>query len=173
MSVLDVVLLALCAGLAVLGIFQGLVRQLSSWTGLVLGHIVGAKYYEPARKALGISFEHSEIVAYLLLFLAAYLCVRLIGALAERLVRESTLSGTDRFAGALAGFAKGVLVSILLVIVLVVVLPRNPPLLANSRLAPRAIAAAEWGIRVFPDRIADSFREKIAPAPQPKKRSRK
>lgn len=184
MSFLDVVLVALCAGLAILGIFQGLVRQLSSWGGLIFGHLVGARYYEAAQKALGISFRHADVAAYLLLFLGVYLCARLIGALVERLVRGSTLSGTDRFAGALAGLAKGVVLSVLLVIVLVVILPRNPPLLESSRLAPRAVAVAGWGIRIFPDRFADAFREKTgpapgardpgpAPAPQPKKRSRK
>lgn len=185
MSFLDIALVALCAGLGILGIVQGLVRQLSSLAGLVLGHLLGVKYYEPARKALGISFEHSEIVAYLLLFVGAYLCVRMVGALAERLVRGSTLSGADRFAGLFAGLAKGAVFAILLVFMLVILLPRDAPLLRASTLAPRAVAAADWAARIFPDPIADAFREKMTPQgasgakgaspppAQPKKRSRK
>lgn len=186
MSFLDIVLVALCAGFGVLGLFQGLVRQLSSWAGLILGHLLGAKYYERAREALGISFEHSEIVAYLLLFVGAYVCVRLVGALAERLVRGSTLSGTDRFAGGLAGLAKGAVLAVFLVFVLVILLPRDAPVLRASTLAPRAVTVAGWGVRIFPKRIADSFLEKTSPAgaygeretgapppAPPKKRSRK
>jgi membrane protein required for colicin V production len=186
MSVLDIVLVALCAGLGILGVVQGLVRQLFSLGGLVLGHLLGAKYYGPAREALGISFEHSEIVAYLLLFVGAYLGVRLVGALVERLVRGSTLSGTDRFAGLLAGLAKGAVFAVLLVFVLVILLPRDAPLLRASRLAPRAVAAVEWAAPIFPDPIAEAFREKTSPQgaargkgsdspppAQPKNRSRK
>lgn len=186
MSFLDIVLVALCAGFGVLGLFQGLVRQLSSWAGLILGHLLGAKYYERAREALGISFEHSEIVAYLLLFVGAYVCVRMVGALAERLVRGSTLSGTDRFAGGLAGLAKGAVLAVFLVFVLVILLPRDAPVLRASTLAPRAVAAAERAARIFPEPIADAFRKKTAPKgtsggkgpaspppAQPKKRSRK
>lgn len=186
MSFLDIVLVVLCAGLGILGIVQGLVRQLFSLGGLVLGHLLGAKYYGPAREALGISFEHSEIVAYLLLFVGAYVCVRLVGALVERLVRGSTLSGTDRLGGLLAGLVKGAVLAVLLVFVLVILLPRDAPLLRSSTLAPRAIAAAEWAAPIFPDPIAEAFREKTAPQgasggkgsaspppAQPKKRSRK
>ena len=167
MNLLDILILALCVGLGIFGIFQGLVRQAFSWAGLILGHILGAKYFGAAQDLLGISFLHGDVVAYLLLFAMVYLCVRLLGVLVERLVRESKLSGTDRFAGALAGFVKGILLSILLVFMLVILLPKDASLVRRSKLAPQAITAAGWISNLFPDRIADAFREKIGQAAPP------
>jgi membrane protein required for colicin V production len=182
-NLLDIVIAVLCLGLAVYGIFQGIVRQLFSWGGLIGGHIAGVKFYGIAKEGLRLDFSHGDIVAYLLTFAAVYLAVRLVGLLVERWVRGSELSGTDRFAGMLAGFGKGVLLSVLLVFLLVILLPRDTPLLRESRLAPKAMVAARWMQQVFPERIRDSFREKIGdlsggkrekPAPlQPKNRSKK
>ena len=186
MNLLDIVIAVLCLGLAVHGIFQGMVRQLFSWGGLIAGHIAGVKFYAIAQERLRLDFSHGDVVAYLLTFLAVYLAVRLAGLLVERWVRGSALSGTDRIAGMLAGFGKGVLLTVLLVFMLVILLPRNASLLRESKLAPKAMVAARWMQKIFPERIRDSFREKIGdfaappggkmeePAPlQPKNRSRK
>lgn len=149
------------------GIVQGVVRQLFSWGGLILGHIAGVKYYEIAQRRLQLDFPHGEIVAYLLTFLAIYLAFRLVGLLIERWVRGSELSGTDRAAGMLAGFVKGVFLSILLVFVLVILLPRDTRLLRESTLAPRAMVAVTWVAKIFPEKIRDAFREKTGDHPLP------
>lgn len=172
MNLLDILILALCIGFAILGIFQGLVRQAFSWAGLILGHVLGVKYFADAQDLLGLSFLHGDVVAYILLFAVVYLCIRLVGTLVERLIRESGLSGTDRFTGALAGFVKGILLSILLVFLLVILLPRDTSLVRGSKLAPRVAVAAGWISKLFPDRIGDVFREKIGQAaPLPVKKS--
>lgn len=186
MNLLDAVIICLCLGFAVYGIVQGVVRQLFSWTGLLLGHVAGVKYYETAKEHLRLDFPHSEIVAYLLIFLCIYFALRLVGLIIERWVRGSELSGTDRAGGMLAGFVKGALLSVLLVFVLVILLPRDSELLRKSRLAPRAMVPAAWMQRIFPKKIREAFQEKVgdypppsggkdgSPAvPRPKKRSRK
>ena len=186
MNLLDVAIIALCLGFALYGIVQGVVRQLFSWGGLILGHIAGVKYYEIAQRRLHLDFPHGEIVAYLLTFLGVYLAFRLVGLLVERWVRGSELSGTDRAAGMLAGFVKGALLSVLLVFVLVILLPKDTAFLRQSTLAPTAMEAARWLEKLFPEKIREGFREKIREIPslpdvkdvpdltlQPKNRSRK
>jgi membrane protein required for colicin V production len=186
-NLLDVAIAGLCIGFAVYGIVQGVVRQLFSWGGLILGHIVGVKFYTTAQEQLRLDFPHGDVVAYLLIFVAIYLLFRLVGLFVERWVRGSELSGTDRFAGMLTGFVKGALLSVLLVFVLVILLPRDTSLLRESELAPRAMVAARWVQKVFPEKIRTAFREKaggISPSlrdgkkdpaagAQPKNRSRK
>lgn len=186
MNLLDIIIAVLCLGFAVYGIFQGVVRQLFSWGGLLLGHVAGVKYYATAQEHLRLDFPHADVVAYLLTFLAVYLAFRLAGLLVERWVRGSELSATDRAAGMIAGFGKGALLSVLLVFVLVILLPRDTALLRESKLVPKAMVAARWVQRVFPEGIRDAFRKKAgdfpssdggkngSPAdPQPKNRSRK
>ncbi|HZW37242.1 MAG: CvpA family protein [Deltaproteobacteria bacterium] len=192
MNPLDIGIIALCAVLALFGAFKGIVRQLTSWAGLILGLVVGWKYGAEVQKLLRFDFTGGAIAAYLLALLAVYIAVRLIGLLIERWVRGTKLSGTDRFLGLVAGAAKGVFLSILIVYFLAVLLPRNAPLLADSKLSPRLMDAARWMENAFPERIRESFKEKmraVAPRPaaekdgridgetpagaQPKKRSRK
>jgi membrane protein required for colicin V production len=161
MNLLDLVLAVLIAWFAVSGIVQGLVRQLFSLGGLVVGHLLGIRYFAFAQGKLGLSFQYAEVVGYAVVFLAAYLGIRLIGGLIENRVRESKLSGTDRLAGMAAGLVKGALFSILIVFLLVILLPRDTRLLRESKAAPTAIAAGKRLAAAFPDRFAESFREKV------------
>ncbi len=162
MNVLDLVIAALCIGFAVYGIFQGIVRQAFSLGGLVLGHLAGVHYGAAAQNRLSLDFSHSEVVAYVLVFIVTYVLVRFAGFLLERLVRASALSGTDRFGGMVMGFAKGVLLSVLLVFLLVILLPADAPLLADSKLAPTAVTGARVVEKVFPRRWREAFDAKAA-----------
>jgi membrane protein required for colicin V production len=161
MNLLDIGIVALCAVLALLGILRGIVRQAASLGGLILGHVVGVKYYAAVQKALGLEIAGGHVVAYLVALLAVYIAVRLVGLLVERWVRKTKLSGMDRFLGFLGGAFKGALLSVLLVFVLVILLPRNAPLLAGSKLAPRLTLAANRAKGVFPERFRESFGEKL------------
>jgi len=160
MNPVDVALAALCVWFAVAGLLHGLVRQLFSIGGIVAGHLLGIRYYPAAQKALELSFPHSEVAGYAVIFLAVLVAVRLIGGLVEGKVRGSALSGMDRAAGMAAGLLKGALLSVLLVFLLVVLLPRDSRVLRESKAAPTAIAAGKWLAGVFPQKIAEPFREK-------------
>ncbi|HEY5461348.1 MAG TPA: hypothetical protein VIJ89_06340, partial [Deferrimonas sp.] len=59
------------------------------------------------------------------------------------------------------GLVKGVLLSILIVFLLVILLPRDARLLRESKAAPAAIAAGKRLAAAFPERFAESFREKV------------
>jgi len=161
MNLLDLILAILFVGFAVSGIARGLVRQLFSLGGLVAGHLSGIRYYAFAQGKLGLSFQYAEVVGYAVVFLAAYIAVRLIGGLIEDRVRKSKLSGSDRLAGMAAGLVKGALLSILIVFLLVILLPRDARLLRESKAAPAAVAAGKRLAAAFPDRFAESFREKV------------
>lgn len=160
MNPVDVSLAALCAWFAVTGALHGLVRQLFSIGGIMAGHLLGIRYYPLAQKHLELSFPHSEVAGYAAIFLAVLLVVRLIGILVEGRVRGSKLSGVDRLAGLAAGLLKGALLSVLVVFLLVVLLPRDSRVLRGSKAAPTAIAAGRWLAGVFPEKIAEPFREK-------------
>jgi len=161
MNLLDLILALLIAWFAISGIVRGLVRQLFSLGGLVAGHLLGIRFYAFVQGKLGLSFQYAEVVGYAVVFLAAYLAIRLIGGLIEDRVRKSKLSGSDRLAGMAAGLVKGALFSILIVFLLVILLPRDARLLRESKAAPTAMAAGNRLAAAFPDRFAESFREKV------------
>jgi len=161
MNLLDLILAVLFAWFAISGIARGLVRQLFSLGGMIAGHLAGVRWCGLAQAKLGLSFQYAEVVGYAVVFLAVYLAVRLIGGLIEGRVRKSKLSGTDRIAGMAAGLVKGALFSILIVFLLVILLPRDARLLRESKAAPTAMAAGYRLAAAFPDRFAESFREKV------------
>ncbi len=163
MNPLDLVLAVLTAWFAVSGLLRGLVRQLFSLGGLVAAHLAGIRYYASAQGTLGLTFRYAEAIGYAVVFLAVYLVVRLIGGMIEDRVRKSKMSGTDRMAGMAAGLVKGALFSILIVFLLVILLPRDARLLRESKAAPAAIAAGNRVAAAFPERFAESFREKVRP----------
>jgi membrane protein required for colicin V production len=168
MNPLDIGIIALCALLALVGVFKGIVRQLTSWAGLLLGLVVGWKYGAEVQKLLRLDFAGGAIAAYLVALLTVYIAVRLIGLLLEHWVRGTKLSGTDRFLGMAAGLAKGAFLSVLLVVFLVLLLPRDTPLLATSEFSPRLLAAARWMEAAFPEKVRESLREKAgAASPRP------
>jgi membrane protein required for colicin V production len=191
MNPLDIGIVALCAILAILGLLKGIVRQAASWAGLILGLVAGWKYGAAAQGLLRFDFTGGAVAAYLLLLIAVYVAVRLMGLLVERWVRGTKLSGADRFLGMLAGASKGAFLSVLLVFFLALLLPRDASLVRGSRLFPKLMVAARWMEAAFPERIRGQFAEKLraaapadasdgeraggdAPAEsQPKKRSRK
>jgi len=161
MNLLDLILALLIAWFAISGIVRGLVRQLFSLGGLVAGHLLGIRFYAFVQGKLGLSFQYAEVVGYAVVFLAAYLAIRLIGGLIEDRVRKSKLSGSDRLAGMAAGLVKGALFSILIVFLLVILLPRDARLLQESKAAPVAVAAGKRLASAFPERFAELFREKV------------
>jgi membrane protein required for colicin V production len=160
MNPVDVALAALCLWFAVSGLLHGLVRQLFSIGGILAGHLLGIRYYAAAQKTLDLTFPYSEVAGYAVVFLAAYLLVRLIGGLVEGKVRGSELSVFDRMAGMAAGLLKGALLSVLVVFLLVGMLPRNSRVLRESKAAPTAITAGRWVAGAFPGKFAEPFREK-------------
>jgi membrane protein required for colicin V production len=160
MNPVDIGIGVLCLWFAVAGIVYGLVRQLFSVGAIVAGHLLGIRFYPAAQKHLNLSFAYSEAAGYAVIFLAVLIVVRLIGGLVEGRVRGSKLSGVDRLAGMVVGLMKGAILSVIAVFLLVVVLPKDARVLRESKAAPTAIAAGRWLAGVFPQKIAEPFREK-------------
>ena len=96
MNLLDLILAVLFVWFAISGILRGLVRLLFSLGGLIAGHLAGVRWYGFAQAKLGLSFQYAEVVGYAVVFLSAYLAVRLIGGLIEGQVRKSKLKRSAR-----------------------------------------------------------------------------
>lgn len=197
MNAVDIAVGLLCLAFAAAGVVRGFVHQLFGLGGILIGHALGVRYNAEAARFLGLSFPHADVAAYLVVLVVAYALARLAGALVAHWVKESSLSGTDRALGLLAGLLKGGFLSVLLVTLLVVILPPGTPTLKSSRVVPHALVPARWVAPWFPDGIARPFSENAraleggkaggskapgkaapgaapAPAPvQPKNRSRK
>ncbi len=164
MNTLDVVIGVLCLGSAILGVVMGPLRQISKLAGLVLGLLLAKKYGGWAQETMRLRFAHGDVVAYLILLVAVYVAVRLVGWAVEHSLRGEKLSGSERLTGALAGLVHGAALSVVVVFLLVAVSPRDASLFRESKAAPTAIRAAGWAQAVFPKEVREPFREKASAA---------
>lgn len=121
MNLLDFILLIPIVWLCIRGFQKGLIIELASLIGIILG-IIAAYYYAGYVQDLikdYFSFkEHtSRIIAYILIFLAVMLVVYLIGKMVEGVIDVIALGWLNKMLGAIIGLAKGiVLVGIILYI---------------------------------------------------------
>lgn len=164
MSTIDIIILAVCGAAIVWGLIRGLITQLASLGGLVLGIIAcrlfGAQTAPVMMQLLPGTF-HSEqaarIAGSVLLFILVYLTVGLIASLARKLTRALMLGWLDHLLGALAALLKW-LVALSIVLNLWKIVAPGSSLLHGSRLmdgellpailnlAPRLFGIAMSGI---------------------------
>jgi uncharacterized membrane protein required for colicin V production len=164
MNTLDIVIVLLCLGSAVLGAVLGPLRQISKFGGLALGLVLAKKYAGWAQDVMRLRFTHGDAVAYVAVLVAVYVAARLVGYAVEHSLRGDKLSGSERLTGALAGLVHGAALSVVVVFFLVAVSPRGAAVFRDSKAAPTAIAVGGWIQPVFPGAVREPFREKTSAA---------
>lgn len=165
------VVVGLLVGLAALaGLARGFVGEVVSLAAWVAGVLAVRFLYTPA-KALAAGVTGTEaggaILAFVVLFLGAFVVVRIAGGRLSDTTRASVVGPVDRVLGLGFGAAKGVLASALLFLLASMALetldPEGPPpeWLARARTAP-TLAMVSRGLvdfvgehaRVAPDSAA-------------------
>lgn len=114
MQLLDILILVLLCFAGIHGYIRGFVRQIGSLTGLLLA-IIGASYFSRYTETFLVGlFKWPDYVyhplAWLLTFLAIYLCVWTVAWLLLRMVKFVRLGILDRIGGVLFNMFKYVLV---------------------------------------------------------------
>jgi membrane protein required for colicin V production len=143
--------------------FKGLMVELFSLAGVVLGLWIAAADYE--RLALWLiswvkNPQVANLVAFLLIALGVMLLAGLVGRLLRGTVRWVGLGFVDRFLGALFGFVKGCAVITLGVMAVAAFLPHSD-LLRNSRLAQVFLTGAHSGSHMTPFEFGEKIREGV------------
>jgi membrane protein required for colicin V production len=105
---LDIVIIAGLAWFTFTGLTAGLLREIATMVGVILGVIVaGQCYTDLAEKLVFISDGNTaKIVAFLIIFLAIVIAAHLLARLLRRVASLLLLGWVDRLGGALFGFGK-------------------------------------------------------------------
>ena len=149
MNQVDALLLLLLTPFALRGYWRGLCREVFGLAGLVggaaaagsgslaLAAILTARQTVPPAAA--------RPVAFAAIFLATVIAARLLGLLADRLVRAVLLGGVNRVAGAAFGFAKGAAVAAVLLLAVQRLVPSREAqeLIGHSTLGRPLLRVAE------------------------------
>ncbi|PNU20152.1 colicin V production protein [Geothermobacter hydrogeniphilus] len=142
MNSFDIAILGVMAAFLLKGALRGLLKEVCSLLGLVVGGFLAFRYQGPLgevlMKACDWPAQVCVVLAFLALFLSSIVLFGAIGFLLSRFVKLVFLGGLNRVAGGFFGLAQGVL---LLAIVLFALslrpLPGGlTPVLRRSQLAP-------------------------------------
>ena len=165
MNALDLAILALLAIILIRSYLRGLIREVASFGALILALVVGIRFHPEAEKFLAAAFgptPYMAAVGFGLLFVVTILVVSLVSGRLSKIVANGSLGGLDRFLGLCFGALKGGLIVITCVFLFTFMAGPSHPLVANSRLTPEALEAAEWILNRLPDSLSKSLDEKRA-----------
>jgi membrane protein required for colicin V production len=151
---IDIVLLVIIGGSALLGLIRGLVGTLVSTAAWLLAGWAAFEFGGEAASWLsdGGNPTMTELFGgYALSFVGVMLAVTLVGALARSMVQSVGLSGVDRMLGAALGLLRGAFLACILVLLMgFTPLPREPSWRQSSVL-PVLLPAAGWMRSRLPD----------------------
>ncbi len=120
-TVLDVILGLLILAAAVRGAVRGFVEELGSVAALALGVWGGLRFspylLPPLERLMGRTLWN-RVVAFLLLFLAIYVVVKLLELALHNLLSSPDLARLDQVLGFFVGAAEGILVGALILYLL-------------------------------------------------------
>ena len=138
---------------------QGFFSEALTTAGLVLGYIVAAWKYRSLAEWLESFLKNewlAEILGFLIIFFAIVLLFGLAARLARWVMKESGLSGLDRFLGAVLGLLKGGLMVAVILMGMTAFQPASK-LLQNSQLAPYFLVVGRAAIWVAPSELRARF----------------
>jgi membrane protein required for colicin V production len=149
MNWLDWVILAILLLSILRGLHNGLLMEIFSLIGLVLGIFIACRYW-PMAFPLFSGWIHNvwgaDLCAFLLVAGLVMIVAALIGHLIRRVVRAIGLGWVDKLLGGVFGFLRGVVVLAIGFFVLAALYPQAPWLqngMRQSRIAP-------WVLNIVP-----------------------
>ena len=131
MGLVDIAILVILGFFLIKGIFRGLLKEICSLLGLVLGGVFAFTFHLPLAQLLQDSFDLPAQLcvwgAFLAIFFAIILLFAVIGFVLNRFVKMVFLGGFNRLAGAAFGIVQGVVILAIILMAL------------NSSIAPQAM----------------------------------
>lgn len=170
MNWIDYAILAVVVISTVVGLWRGFTREvfgLATWVGAFLLAWIYGPVLAPRLGYFGMHLDDTGVrllLAYALIFVAAFIVGAIISALLVRWVRSGALSGADGSLGACVGFLRGLVIVVAVVMIVLARGDLNRPLWRSSmlvpRLAPLARQLQHWvpGNWVAPLALDDSTR---------------
>jgi len=138
---------------------QGFFSEALTMAGLVVGYIVAAWQYRSLAQWLESFLKNdwlAEILGFLIIFFVIVLLFGIAAKLARWVMKESGLSGLDRFLGGVLGLFKGGLMVAVILMGMTAFAPSSR-LLVNSQLAPYFLVVGRAAIWMAPSELRARF----------------
>jgi membrane protein required for colicin V production len=109
MKFFDILILVFIGLMAVRGLLRGIIREIFSVGGILVGIYIGAHYYSYLIYYLQwLKYPLLEkVVAFLFIFLITYIGFSIVGLIIRKTIRTLFLGWLDRFLGCIFGLVEG------------------------------------------------------------------
>lgn len=138
---------------------QGFFSEALTMAGLVVGYVVAAWQYHRLAEWFERFLKNewlAEVLGFLIIFFAIVLLFGVAARIARWLMKESGLSGFDRFLGAILGLLKGGLMVAVILMGMTAFEPTSK-MLQSSQLAPYFLVMGRAAIWVAPAELRSRF----------------
>lgn len=142
MSLVDILILVILAVFLLKGVIRGLLKEVCSLLGLILGGVFAFTFHLALARSLQQFFDLPQQLcvwgAFLTIFLLVVIVFGVLGFVLSRFVKVVFLGGVNRLTGALFGLVQGVVLLSMVVLALnsSMVPKRAHGMLRESQLAP-------------------------------------
>lgn len=160
MNTLDIIFCVILGFLGLRGIFRGLVKEVASILGLLLGYILANAYHPELSPLLEARLGNSSLAnlaAYLGIFLGTVAAVFILASLIRKILKLILLGWLDSIGGGALGFFKGALLCSIIVMALTAFLPPKAEILASSQIVPYVNAFNTLLSETLPKDMRDQF----------------
>ena len=159
MTLADWFICALVLANVITAAMQGFFSEALTMAGLVVGYIVAAWKYRSIAEWLESFLKNvwlAEVLGFLVIFFAIVILFGIAARIARWVMKQSGLSGLDRFLGAVLGLLKGGLMVAVILMGMTAFAPTSK-LLQNSQLAPYFLVVGRAAIWVAPSELRARF----------------
>lgn len=155
MNLLDIIFVVVLGYTAIRGLFRGLILEVASLGGVVLGVYLAITYHEELGEPLSRVITNPDwvvIASYLLIFVATILLVSFLAGLTRAIVKKTVAAWLDYLGGLVFGILKGGLVCAVVFWLFMSVLP-DSEIARSSRAAPYIREYATWLEQFVPESV--------------------
>ena len=160
MNSLDVIIIGILGVSCIWGLFKGLVKEIFSIAALFISLGVSGWFYGevvPVLEGVGVTGQAAKILSFVLLLIAVYIIVILVGKLIHHFVKAVHLGWMNRLAGMGFGLFRGIVISSLIILVLTVALSERSPVLTESKLTPHIMMGSKALLLLVPEDLKSRF----------------
>jgi membrane protein required for colicin V production len=160
MNTLDIVCCVILGFLGLRGIFRGLVKEVASILGLLLGFILANTFHAQLapllEKPLG-GPGLAGLAAYLGIFLGTVAVIFVLATLIRKILKMIMLGWVDSIGGGALGLFKGALLCSIIVLALTAFLPSKAEILTQSQIVPYVNVFNTMLAEALPKEMRDQF----------------
>jgi len=171
LSALDVIIIIFILGGAFLGSIRGIVAEVIALSGVLVGLLLAAQFYQPATAALEPILRDHEIalfIGFMAMFLIAMAAFFVVYLLVKSTMADKTPGSLNRFCAALVGGAKNAIFITAMVFLIIFLWSPDNSFTSSSRLLPKALPYCRPLVQLMPQPMQEPLREylnDLIPAP--------